>query len=94
MGLDGLRETLTMLDGFELAAAAWERSVLPARVDGYDPAMLDLLCLGGEVGWARFSPPAAELTEPPRLTPATAVALFLREHSECLADAQSGGGRS
>jgi ATP-dependent Lhr-like helicase len=82
VGLDGLRETLTMLDGFELAAAAWERSVLPARVDGYDPAMLDLLCLGGEVGWARFSPPAAELTEPPRLTPATAVALFLREHSE------------
>ena len=82
VGLDGLREVVTMLDGFELAAAAWERSVLPARVDGYDPAMLDLLCLGGEVGWARFSPPSAELTEPAHLTPATAVALFLRENSE------------
>jgi ATP-dependent helicase Lhr and Lhr-like helicase len=82
VGLDGLRETLAMLDGFELAAAAWERSVLPARVDGYEPSMLDMLCLGGEVGWARFSPRAVELAEPPRLTPATAIALFLREHNE------------
>ncbi len=28
-GLDGLREAVTALDGFELSAAAWERSVLP-----------------------------------------------------------------
>ena len=26
-----------MLDGFELAASAWERAVLPARMDAYDP---------------------------------------------------------
>ena len=83
-----------MLDGFELAAAAWERSVLPARVDGYDPAMLDLLCLGGEVGWARFSPPSAELTEPAHLTPATAIALFLRENSEAWQALAGGRGRS
>jgi ATP-dependent Lhr-like helicase len=81
-GLDGVREALTLLDGFELAGAAWERSVLPARVDGYDPSLLDLLCLTGEVGWARLSPRPAELVEPPRLTPATAVALFLREHND------------
>ena len=31
------------LDGFELAADAWERVVLPARVDGYEPSMLDML---------------------------------------------------
>ena len=30
-GLDGLREVLGGLDGFELAAGAWERTVLPAR---------------------------------------------------------------
>jgi len=81
-GLDGLRETLTLLDGFELAGAAWERAVLPSRVDGYEPSLLDLLCLTGEVAWARLSPRPAELTEPPRLTPATPVALFLREHNE------------
>jgi ATP-dependent Lhr-like helicase len=79
-GLDGLRETLAMLDGYELAGAAWERSVLPARIDGYQSSMLDMLCLAGEVGWARFSPIPAERTDPPRLAPATPVALYLREH--------------
>ena len=51
-----------MLDGFELAAGAWERAVLPARLDRYEPSMLDMLCLAGEVGWARLSPPDAALT--------------------------------
>ena len=59
-GLDGLRTIVATLDGFELAATAWERAVLPARMDRYDPAMLDMLCLTGEVGWARLSPPRPE----------------------------------
>ena len=53
--IDGLREILAMLDGFELAAGAWERAVLPARLIPYEPQMLDMLCLAGEVGWARLS---------------------------------------
>jgi ATP-dependent Lhr-like helicase len=78
-GLDGLREVLSMLDGFELAAGAWERAVLPSRLSPYDPQMLDMLCLAGEVGWARLSEPP----EPARLlVPATPVALFLREHAD------------
>jgi ATP-dependent helicase Lhr and Lhr-like helicase len=81
-GIDGLREVLAALDGFELAGSAWERAVLPARVEGYEPSMLDMLCLAGEVGWARLSPRAPELTEPVRLAPGTPVALFLREHAE------------
>jgi len=81
-GADGLREAIAALDGFELAAVAWERSVLPARVDGYDGSMLDLLCLAGEVAWTRLSAPAADLPDPPRLAPATPIALFLREHAD------------
>jgi ATP-dependent Lhr-like helicase len=77
-GIDGLREVLGMLDGFELAAGAWERAVLPARVIPYEPQMLDMLCLAGEIGWARLSSPV----DPARLVPATPVALFLREHGE------------
>jgi len=77
-GIDGLREILAMLDGFELAAGAWERAVLPARVVPYEPQMLDMLCLAGEIGWARVSAP----TDPARLVPATPVALFLREHGD------------
>ena len=80
-GLDGLREAIGLLDGFELAAAAWERSVLPARVDGYEPSMLDMLCLAGEVAWRRLSGVAADRTDPPRLVPATPIAVVLREHA-------------
>ena len=81
-GLDGLREALGILDGCELASAAWERAVLPSRVEGYESSMLDLVCLSGEVGWARLSSPPADTIDPPRLVPATPVALFLREHAD------------
>jgi ATP-dependent Lhr-like helicase len=89
-GPDGLREAIGVLDGFELAAGAWERSVLPARVQDYDPSMLDMLCLAGEVGWARLSERGENLLiadterppDPARLTPVTPIALFLRDHSD------------
>jgi len=79
-GLDGLRTIVAALDGFELAATAWERAVLPARLDRYERSMLDMLCLTGEVGWARLSPPGADPRS--RLIGATPVALFLREHGD------------
>jgi ATP-dependent Lhr-like helicase len=55
-GIDGLRAAMAGLDGFEAAAGAWERAILPARVADYAGSMLDMLCLTGEVGWARLSP--------------------------------------
>jgi ATP-dependent Lhr-like helicase len=70
-GIEGLRTVIGVLDGFELAAGAWERYVLPARLDRYEPSMLDMLCLSGEIGWARLSDAGAN-----------AVALFPREHGE------------
>ena len=44
------------LDGFELAAAAWEHDVLPARVRDYGAEQLDRLCLSGRVAWGRLTP--------------------------------------
>ena len=81
-GIDGLREIVAQLDGFELPAGAWERAVFPARLDGYEPHMLDLLCLAGEVGWARLTSTPPDASRRPRLVPATPVALFLREHGD------------
>jgi ATP-dependent Lhr-like helicase len=72
-GIDGLRTVLSVLDGVELPATAWERAVLPARLDRYDRAWLDMLCLTGEIGWARLSHPV-------NLAPR--AALFLREHAD------------
>jgi ATP-dependent Lhr-like helicase len=80
-GVEGLEAIVGRLDGFELAASAWERFVLPLRMDRYDPSLLDVLCLTGQVGWARLSTPEpGETTPATRLIGATPVALFLREH--------------
>ena len=83
-GVDGLRVALSQLDGFELAASAWERHVLPARVADYEPSMLDLLCFSGEVAWARLSeaarPGAPRLAPVKRPVRSTPIALFPREH--------------
>ena len=55
-GRAGLREAIGLLQGFEIAAAAWERDVLSTRVAGYRSEWLDELCLSGEVTWGRLTP--------------------------------------
>ncbi len=76
-GIDGLRGALSILAGVELPASAWERAVLPARLDHYEPAWLDMLCLTGEAAWSRLSARSAQGAEKPALR----VALFPREHA-------------
>ncbi len=58
-GKRGLLAVIAQLQGFELAASAWEESVLPARVASYRPEWLDDLCLSGEIAWARLAPRGA-----------------------------------
>jgi ATP-dependent Lhr-like helicase len=55
-GRGGAKEAIALLQGFEIAAAAWEHDVLSPRVAGYRPEWLDELCLAGEVVWGRLSP--------------------------------------
>jgi ATP-dependent Lhr-like helicase len=57
-GRAGLRDAIATLQGFEIAAAAWEPEVLSPRVAGYQPGWLDELCLAGEVAYCRLSPRA------------------------------------
>ncbi|MDQ6801182.1 MAG: DEAD/DEAH box helicase [Acidobacteriota bacterium] len=64
-GVDGLRKILHQLEGFEVAVSAWEKFILPARMDRYDPSFLDTLSLGGDIGWAKLT---------------SGVALFPRDH--------------
>ncbi len=70
-GRRGLSNVLEQLQGFELAAGAWEESVLPARVDAFDPRLVDELCLSGELAWARLSVKAEDLDAPARRAGAT-----------------------
>jgi ATP-dependent Lhr-like helicase len=53
-GRDGVAQIVGQLQGLELPAPAWERDVLTARVDLYNPADLEQLCLAGEVAWGRL----------------------------------------
>ncbi|HEV8201332.1 MAG TPA: DEAD/DEAH box helicase [Candidatus Polarisedimenticolia bacterium] len=55
-GADGLLQAIELLQGFEAPLAAWEASLLPARVERYDPEDLDRLLLGGQIVWGRFAP--------------------------------------
>jgi ATP-dependent Lhr-like helicase len=79
-GPGGLAETIEQLQGFELAVGAWEESVLPARVAGYQPGLLDGLCQQGEIVWGRLSgrpesegTPRRSGSTPSRSTPVTLV---------------------
>jgi ATP-dependent Lhr-like helicase len=68
-GPEGLREVIAQLQGFEAAAGAWEREIFPARLEDYDPAWLDELCLSGQVVWGRFAPRPDGSQQPSRATP-------------------------
>lgn len=79
-GADGLFQILKQLQGYEISAAAWESEVLPRRIVGYTPDLLDQLCLSGEVMWGRLSPPSPNV----RPTRAAPVTIFLREDASWL----------
>jgi ATP-dependent Lhr-like helicase len=53
-GPRGVMEIVRQLAGFEVAASAWEASVLPARVRGYKREWLDEVTLSGEAAWGRL----------------------------------------
>ena len=61
VGERGVLEVIRQLQGFEAPANAWEPHLLAPRVAGYDPQLLDQLCLTGTVGWGRLSPHPATL---------------------------------
>jgi ATP-dependent helicase Lhr and Lhr-like helicase len=55
-GPESLSAIVDQLEGFEAAAGAWEGEILPARLEAYEPAWLDSLCLSGRIVWTRLSP--------------------------------------
>ena len=79
-GDEALAAVVAELEGFAAPAAAWEAEILPARIVGFTPDMLDRLCLAGRASWARPAPPVRETPGrsfgPIRSTP---IALFSRQ---------------
>jgi ATP-dependent Lhr-like helicase len=54
-GEAGVLSIISQLQGLEIAANAWEKEVFKKRLNDYDPALLDHLCLTGSIGWGRLS---------------------------------------
>lgn len=81
-GSNGVYQVLGQLQGIDIPSISWERDLLPARLEKYQPEWLDELCLAGEVGWGRLFPPKRD---PDRsrpmasLTRVAPVSIFLRE---------------
>jgi ATP-dependent helicase Lhr and Lhr-like helicase len=88
LGERGTLEALQQLQGFEAPARAWEREILARRVAGYEPKVLDHLCLTGAVGWGRLSPHPAMLeavtVEGRRVFPTSVapITFFVREDAD------------
>ena len=79
-GHRAISSILTSLEGFEAPAGAWETEILPARVEGYEPAWLDAQCIAGRATWARLTPPVGGKARARTVTPvrSTPIALLDR----------------
>jgi ATP-dependent Lhr-like helicase len=89
-GRAALRDAITALQGFEIAAASWEPDVLAPRVAGYRSEWLDELCLAGEVAWARLSPKRSTVAAMGSTSRATPIALAWRRDLPWLLEAVRG----
>ena len=70
----GAATVLEQLAGLAFTPEQWERAILPARIPGYRPELLDLVCLSGQMIWAAIPDDGA-----PRNVPAR-VAFIPRRH--------------
>ena len=53
-GDSALTAALEKLEGYAIPAAAWEKDILPARLNDYSSAALDRLCSSGRIVWTRL----------------------------------------
>ena len=86
-GANGLFEVIAQLQGLDIPSVAWERDILPLRIENYQPEWLDELCLTGEVSWGRLFPPARnpDTSRPmASLTRVAPISFFLREDAAWL----------
>jgi ATP-dependent Lhr-like helicase len=92
VGDAGLATVIAQLQGWEAAAAAWEKELFARRMRRYDPAALDRLCHDGEVSWLRLTPRACDgdsiVGAPNKATP---IAVVFRDDLRWLLDAARAG---
>lgn len=82
-GARGLSAVIGLLQGFEASAGSWERNLLAARMDDYDPDWLDNQLTSGEMIWGRLRPPQGDAEEGPSMASlrrSVPMAIVLRDN--------------
>jgi ATP-dependent Lhr-like helicase len=88
-GKTGLLAVIEQLQGYEAPAGHWEKYLLPARLESYDPGWVDTLTFCGQVTWGRLrqmepatsSPVTSGVGRPMKaLTRSTPISLLLRDN--------------
>ena len=74
-GDGALMAVLEKLEGYAIPAAAWEKDILPARLNDYSSAALDRLCGSGRIVWTRLN---SERHRPNRDEASASKAVLLR----------------
>ncbi len=57
---NGVAAVLEQLSGIAATPEIWEHAILPARIAGYRPEMLDLVCMSGQMKWVAIAEEAIE----------------------------------
>src|SRR5258708_15094333 len=60
----GVAAVLDQLSGIAATPEIWEHAILPARIAGYRPEMLDLVCMSGQMKWVSVPGELAEGAHP------------------------------
>jgi ATP-dependent helicase Lhr and Lhr-like helicase len=55
-GPEAVPLAVSLLEGFEAPAGAWETEILPSRIAKYESAWLDAQCIAGRVAFGRLTP--------------------------------------
>ncbi len=67
-GPDALAAVLSLLEGYEAPAGAWESEIIPARIPTYEPQWLDEHCRAGRFTWTRLAAPGALQSSAPAVS--------------------------
>jgi ATP-dependent Lhr-like helicase len=70
---------LSLLEGFEAPASAWETEILPARIAKYEAPWLDAECLAGRAAWTRLTPSASNCNGRRAISPVRTSPIALLE---------------
>jgi len=80
-GIEALHGILQQLEGLSVPAVAWEKEILPARINHYQPEWLDQLCITGRMNWLRLHPAKTKNGDAakPAVTPVSITPISLIE---------------